>query len=59
MSAQEIIVGIFFIAALLYIFRIAYKNFSLKSVCAKGCGGACNTFNADALEKKIRGAKEK
>ena len=58
MTIQEIIVGIFFIGALLYIFRIVYRNFFLKSSCSKGCGGACNTFDADALEKKIRTAQE-
>ena len=59
MSVQEIIIGFFFLAALLYIFRIAYKSFSLKSGCSKGCGGACGTIDTDALEKKIRAAQEK
>jgi hypothetical protein len=39
---ENIIIGILFLTALIYLFRIVYRQFTVKNTgCAKNCGGAC------------------
>jgi hypothetical protein len=39
---ENIIIGIIFVAALAYLGRIVYRQFTVKNAsCAKNCGGAC------------------
>lgn len=50
---QEILIGLIFIAASVYLFRIFRNHFSLKNgSCPKGCG--CAGIDFDKLEKKIK-----
>ena len=52
---QNILVGILFIGAVYYLFRIFRKAFSVKegAGCSKGCTGACGTLDMEKLVKKI------
>lgn len=49
---QHIIIGLIFLTAVIYLARIAYKQFS-GSGCASGCG-ACNTIDFKKIEKVIK-----
>lgn len=56
---QEIIVGVIFLAALVYISKIIYRSFKPKNgVCGKGCG-SCGAVDFKKLEKQIKKDREK
>lgn len=50
---QEIIIGILFIAAIVHIGRLVYKNFQARSGCATGCG-KCGAIDFDKIEAQIQ-----
>lgn len=55
-EAQYLVIAALFAAALLYVGRIFYRAFFLKSDagCAKGCGGACGAaLDVDRLQRTI------
>ena len=54
---QQIIIGFIFFAALFYLGRMVYKNFSAKEGCAGNCG--CSNIDLDKIEKEIRFQKTK
>jgi hypothetical protein len=49
---QEILVGIIFVIALLYLARLGYQQFKQKDACAGGC--SCSGFNTQELEQKMK-----
>ncbi|MBX2957704.1 MAG: hypothetical protein KF846_16185 [Cyclobacteriaceae bacterium] len=49
---QQLLIGLLFTAALIYLGRLAWQLFQSKS-CASGCG-KCSTIDVDAIEKQIR-----
>lgn len=56
---QEIIVGLIFLGALIYIGKIIYRSFKPKNgVCDKGCG-SCGAIDFKKLEKQIQKEREK
>lgn len=56
---QEIIVGLIFLAALVYIGKIIYRSFKPKNgVCSKGCG-SCSAVDFKKLEKQIKQNSQK
>jgi hypothetical protein len=56
---QEILILLIFLAAVVYLVRMFWRqaNSNEKS-CAKGCGG-CSTINPEQLEKQIRAAQKR
>jgi len=50
---QQLIVGLFFIAAVIYIGRLLFRAFQGKSDCASGCG-KCNAVDFSKLEKQLK-----
>ena len=54
---QEIIVVLIFIAALGYLGRLVYRNFTADAGCPKGCG-SCSTIDFKKIEQEMR-KKEK
>jgi hypothetical protein len=52
---QDIIVIVLFMAALAYVGRLIWRQFSVKDAagCAKGCAG-CNVIDVDKIEAGIR-----
>lgn len=56
---QEILLGIIFLAALVYLGNIIYRSFNPKNgVCDKGCSG-CNAVDFKKLEQQIKKDQEK
>lgn len=56
---QEILLGIVFLVALVYIGKIIYRSFNPKNgVCDKGCG-SCNAIDFKKLEEQIKKDKER
>jgi len=51
---QHLIIFLVFVAAAFYVGRLIYQQFTAKSGCAKGCGGACSTINLEQIEQKIK-----
>ncbi|MDJ1504150.1 FeoB-associated Cys-rich membrane protein [Xanthocytophaga agilis] len=57
--AENIIIGIIFFSALVYLFTVVRKQFSTKSTgCAKGCGGACSTIDFKKIEAEMQKNKQ-
>lgn len=52
-SAQEIIVVLIFIAALVYLGRLVYRSFTTDAGCPKGCG-SCSAVDFKKIEQQIR-----
>ncbi len=51
---DTIIIGLLFIAALSYLLREVWKQFSHKQTgCAKGCGGGCGAIDFQKIEAEI------
>ncbi len=50
---QEIFVILLFIAALVYLGRLVYHNFTSDSGCPKGCG-SCSTIDFKKIEQEIK-----
>ena len=50
---QEIIVILIFVAALTYLGRLLYRNFTTDSGCPKGCG-SCNTIDFKKIEQEVK-----
>ena len=50
---QEIIVALIFLAALAYLGRMVYRNFTSDTGCPKGCG-SCSTIDFKKIEQQIR-----
>jgi len=56
---QEILILLIFLAAVVYLGRMFWRQAKSKEPnCAKGCGG-CSTINPDLIEKQIRAAQRK
>jgi len=56
---QEILILLIFLAAVVYLGRMFWRQAKSKEPnCAKGCGG-CSTINPEQLEKQIRAAQKK
>jgi bacterioferritin-associated ferredoxin len=51
MGIQEVLMGLLFLAATIYIGRIIYKNFRSKKSCGTGCG-KCGVDFTDVEIKK-------
>jgi len=49
---QQVIILLIFIAALVYIGRMLYRNFAAKGGCASGCG-ACSTIDFKKIQKDL------
>jgi hypothetical protein len=58
MILQYTIIALLFLAATVYVGRIFWRAFFVKTAsgCAKGCGGACGTIDVDRLQKTIEKA---
>jgi hypothetical protein len=50
---QSILVGLIFIAALLYVGRLLYRSFRVQSDCATGCG-KCSAVDFKKLEAQLK-----
>jgi hypothetical protein len=50
---QSILVGLIFIAALVYVGRLIIKSFQANSGCATGCG-KCGAVDFKKLEAQLR-----
>jgi hypothetical protein len=50
---QQIIIGLLFTAALIYVGRLIYKSFQAKSGCATGCG-KCGAVDFEKIEKQLQ-----
>lgn len=50
---QSILVGIIFIAAVVYVGRLVYKSFVAKSGCDSGCG-KCGAVDFSKIEKQLK-----
>jgi hypothetical protein len=50
---QHLIIGIIFLAAILYVARMLYKSFTAKSGCSTGCG-QCNAVDFEKIEKQLK-----
>ena len=51
---QHLIIFLIFMAAAFYVGRLIYQQFTAKTGCSKGCGGACSTINLAEIEHKIK-----
>ncbi|MBF9253061.1 FeoB-associated Cys-rich membrane protein [Pontibacter sp. 172403-2] len=49
---QQIIILLVFIAALAYIGRMLYRNFTVKGGCASGCSG-CSAIDFKKIQKDL------
>jgi hypothetical protein len=49
---ENLLIGLLFTGALVYLGRIIYQAFQSRS-CASGCG-KCGALDIDAIEKQIR-----
>jgi len=47
---QNILVGVIFCAAVFYIARLVYRNFTAKSACSSGCA-KCGTLDVEKILK--------
>jgi bacterioferritin-associated ferredoxin len=50
---QQILVGIIFLLATMYIFRLVYRNLQAKSACSTNCG-KCNAIDFNEIEEQLR-----
>lgn len=50
---QTAIVGLIFLAAVIYLGRLVYLSFRSKSGCATGCG-KCGAVDFSKLEKELK-----
>jgi hypothetical protein len=50
---QEVLITLFFVAAVIYLGTIVYKSFSAKSGCASGCG-KCGAIDFKKIEKQLK-----
>jgi hypothetical protein len=50
---QNIIVGVILIAAVFYVARLIYRNFTSKSACESGCG-KCGALDVDKIERQLK-----
>ena len=50
---QNILVGLLFLSALIYVGRMIYKSFTAKSGCDTGCG-KCSAIDFDKIEKQLK-----
>ncbi|MBT1698933.1 FeoB-associated Cys-rich membrane protein [Fulvivirgaceae bacterium PWU4] len=50
---QQIIIGLIFIAAVIYLVRLVYRNFRSGSACETGCG-KCGAVDFAKLEKQLK-----
>ena len=49
---QQILIGILFLGALTYVWRLIYRSFQAKAACSTGCG-KCGAVDFDKIEKQI------
>jgi hypothetical protein len=50
---QNLLVGLVFLLALVYVGRLIYKSFQAKSACESGCG-KCGAVDFNKIEKQLR-----
>lgn len=50
---QQIIIGLIFLAALLYLVRMVINSFRAKDGCSSGCG-KCGVVDFKKIEKQIQ-----
>jgi len=50
---QQILVGSIFLGAVVYVGRLIYKSFHVKSGCATGCG-KCGAVDFEKIEAQIK-----
>jgi hypothetical protein len=50
---QQILIGLIFASAVVYLLRMAYRSFRSGSECATGCG-KCNAVDFSKLEKQLK-----
>lgn len=50
---QNILVGLLFLSAVIYIARVIYKSFTAKSNCASGCG-KCGAIDFNKIEQELK-----
>lgn len=50
---QQILVGVIFLGALLYVGRLIYKSFHAKAGCATACG-KCGAIDFQKMEAQIK-----
>jgi len=58
MIFQQILLALFFLAAVYYLGSIIYKSFQAKSGCASGCG-KCGAVDFAKIEQQIKEKKGK
>jgi hypothetical protein len=56
MLFQQLLLGLIFLGAVLYLGRIVYKSFQAKSGCASGCG-KCGAIDFSKMEQQIKERK--
>ncbi len=54
---QEIIVILIFAAAVAYLGRLLYRNFTSDAGCPSGCG-SCSTVDFKKIEQQIKGREK-
>lgn len=50
---QQIILGLIFLSAVLYVGRLVFRSFQTKSACTSGCG-KCGAVDFRKIEKQIQ-----
>ena len=50
---QQILVGLIFLGAILYVGRLIYRSLKAKASCATGCGN-CGAVDFEKIEKQIQ-----
>jgi bacterioferritin-associated ferredoxin len=53
MILQQVLVGLIFLGALVYIGSIVYKTFQAKTGCASGCG-KCGAIDFAKIEQQLK-----
>ena len=51
---EDILIGVLFLAALIYVGRMIYKSFQAKSGCASGCGKCGPAVDFAKIEKQLQ-----
>jgi hypothetical protein len=57
MIFQQVLIGLIFLAAIVYVGSLVYRSFQAKSGCASGCG-KCGAIDFAKIEQQIK-QKEK
>ena len=50
---QDVLIAVLFLAAMFYIGRMIYKNFTAKSGCTTGCA-KCGALDLDKIESELK-----